>query len=535
EPGAAREQIAAVAAAPVPDLAQPFAFELRCRVVDADGLPVAGAHAAVAPPGCALALSPPTDADGRVSVTFRARVPALVLAVGYAYQGTHTSLQQVTMTAGEVAEVGFVAGLAPLPANVRIDALGRQIVTSPECSQGQRDCRTCHQGMVAANVFEVRGAWGSGLHPDAVFGDRLVTPPVVAEVAFDSNSWYVAGVGSGLSKPGEWGRIEGRVFGADGNPVGGVLVHGQQADFAAGVHSNGDGSFLLPWRRPATGVVELRAGGGPEGLASRSLELTGDHTAGIDLLLQTGSTLRGVVRGARSGGNGMRVEYVAAPGHDGDVATVGPDGRFAFANLAPGPGRLLLWGTAGEKLPIAEEPSVLPDGREVVFDLLRRGPANGGLRVCVRGHDGELTKDLEVRAWQVDTGRGAFLDRGEDGAMHMHGLVAGFYRVELGACGSGWRDLGQHWVDGQGLADLGTVPLAAPVTLRLEGGEAISGVEIYSCNGIVDLRAAELAAGQRELALPAGKWLVLWPRDGLLGWRQVDLVANTAASVRLDR
>jgi hypothetical protein len=36
--------------------------------------------------------------------------------------------------------------------------------------------------------------------------------------------------------------------------------------------------------------------------------------------------------------NGARVEYVAPAGSDGDVATVGPDGRFAFANLPPGPG-----------------------------------------------------------------------------------------------------------------------------------------------------------------------------------------------------
>ena len=77
------------------DLAQPYEFELRARVVDADGLALGGGHLALAPPGCALALSDPMDGYGRVTVRWRARAKVLTMAVGFAFQGDHTSLQQV--------------------------------------------------------------------------------------------------------------------------------------------------------------------------------------------------------------------------------------------------------------------------------------------------------------------------------------------------------------------------------------------------------------------------------------------------------
>jgi hypothetical protein len=80
-------------------LAQPYAFELRARVVDADGLPFGGGYVALAPPGCALGLSEPMNAEGRVTVKWRARAKELTMAVGFAFQGKHTSLQQVTVVA----------------------------------------------------------------------------------------------------------------------------------------------------------------------------------------------------------------------------------------------------------------------------------------------------------------------------------------------------------------------------------------------------------------------------------------------------
>ncbi len=348
------------------DLRQPFAFELRARVVDADGLPIAGAHLAVAPPGCALALSPQqTDANGCVAMTWQARVPALTIAVGLAYQGSHTALQELRVVAGTIAELHFVGGNAPMPAQVRIDELGRQIVTMPDCAQGQADCRKCHEGLPGVNLFTVRGSWQAGLHPDAVFGDRLaVAPPNPAP----ESGWTIGVSGPrhfGIAPAAPRSRITGRVFSANGEPAAGVRVWVYRTGVGGGgMTTKADGAFRLGWPNGSDGEVSVRAGGGPEGLATRTVDLRGDGIVPVDLILETGRTLCGRALGADGGPlNGARVEFVGAPGGDSDLATVGPDGAFAFANLPPGPARLLLWGVRGEKLPIAEERAIpLADG-----------------------------------------------------------------------------------------------------------------------------------------------------------------------------
>ncbi len=523
-----REQVAA-APSGASDLQQPFAFELRFRIVDADGLPIAGAAAALAPRGCALCLSPPTDRDGRVTVTWRGRSPTLTMAVGQVDEGNHTALQLITVTAGQVAHVCFVAGLAPVPASVRLDSLGRQVVTLPTCSEARMDCRSCHVGMVAANVFEVNGLMRPGLHPDAVFGYQLETGPELE--AFDNMTEGAEIAGA----PDRRRSILGRVFGVDGQPLGGARVVARQGTIQASVSAKADGSFVLRCPSSLAGPVEIRAGGGPEGQAVRSVDVVGESTAGVDLLLQTGRTLRGSVRGIDGKNlNGARIEYVASPGEDGDVATVGPDGAFAFANLPAGPARLLVWGAAGEKLPIAEEP-VVADAGEVVIDLRSRAGVSGRLRVSLPHRKADATGPLEVRAWQVQTGRGMFLDRREDGAFYAHGLAAGFYRIEVGAAGSGYQDLGQHWVDGLGLADLGAVQPSTPGRLLIEGAESLAALELYARGGDCDVRADEAVLKRPELSLPAGPWLAFWREEGVVVSREFTLVGGTTTTLRVGR
>ncbi|HEX6813342.1 MAG TPA: sigma-70 family RNA polymerase sigma factor [Planctomycetota bacterium] len=535
EERAARDPVAGAAAAALPELAQPYEFELRGRAVGADGLPIGGAHVALAPPACALALSEQTDAEGRVVVKWRARAEQLTMAVGLALQGDHTSLQQITVTAGVPADVSFVAGIAPLPSQVHVDAFGRQVVTMPECSQGKADCTICHEAIKGPRLFEVRGAMRVGLHPDAVFGDRLaVAPPDPQVVTLDDVGAWERTSGAMLHGPSRH-RIEGRVFGPDGNPAVRVAVQFLRSDARSGTHTDARGFFWMT-KPPGEGPVTVRAGGGPEGLATLAIEVAGERTTVPDLILDTGRTLRGRVRGSDGKNlNGARVEYLAPPGSDGDVATAGPDGTFAFANLPPGPGRLLVWGVAGEKFPIAEEPSVLPHGGDVDLDLRQRAAVNGGLRVFVRGHDGGAPPDLEVRAWQQQTRRGAFLDRREDGAFHAHGLMAGFYQIEIGALATGWRDLGVHWVDGTAVADLGTVSLPPPARCRIEADANLDGLELYASRADLVVRADEVAPWTRDLLLPAGRWLALWKRDGELVMREVDLSASATVTMRDDR
>ncbi|MEO6593277.1 MAG: sigma-70 family RNA polymerase sigma factor [Planctomycetota bacterium] len=519
-------------------LEQPFAFELRCRVHDANGMRIGGAQIAVAPPACALALWPQaTDGQGEVVLSWRGKVPTMTMALGLVHGNQRTALQQITVTAGLEASLTLVAGAAPLPASARVDELGRQIVTMPECSQGNAACGACHQGMPAPDMFAIRGQWRQGLHPDAFFGDRLAAAPPpssVAEAAFDSNQWHsMVGVG-GLLATGS--VVTECVFGADGKPAPGARVEIHRPNFfGGGTHTKADGTFRFPWPTGGDGPATVRAGGGPEGFATTTIEVVGDRANHVDLILETGPTLRGQVIG--HGGksmNGARIEYVAGPGLDGDLATVGPDGRFAFANLPAGAGTLLVWGVHGEKLPVAEERLVVPGG-EVVLDLRSGAGITGSVRLFVRAHDGEPPNDVEVRIWQVQTGRGAFLDRLETGGFHAHGLAAGFYRLEVGAIATGFRDLGPQWVDGSGPVELGTVQLSPPGRVHIEALAEGPEFELYARRADLDVRACDIMPWTRDVDLPPGRWLLLCNRGGKRIARDFELTAGASSTVSLVR
>ncbi|HEU4420501.1 MAG TPA: RNA polymerase sigma factor, partial [Planctomycetota bacterium] len=235
--GKERSADRSVVASESPDvlaLAQPHEFELRARIVDSNGMAISGVRVALAPPLCALApVLSPSDNEGCVTVKWRGRVPAMKVAVGLlaasslfgAHSGPSTSLQEVHVAAGVPAELHFVAGVAPLPAQVRVDELGRQVVTMPDCSQGKADCRSCHQEMAGANLFEARGMWRVGLHPHATFGDLVAIDPTEVTAGPDlvfTEDMVMSELPatSGAGRPAAMQRsIVGRVFGADGKPL----------------------------------------------------------------------------------------------------------------------------------------------------------------------------------------------------------------------------------------------------------------------------------------------------------------------------
>jgi hypothetical protein len=118
----------------------------------------------------------------------------------------------------------------------------------------------------------------------------------------------------------------------------------------------------------------------------------------------------------------------------------------------------------------------------------------------------------EARVWQNDSGRGAVMELTEDAAFVVPGLSAGFYRVEVGGEAVGWRDLGQHWVDGKNVCDLGVTELPRPGRVHVTRAAGIAGApELYARRPEGDVRAEDVARGVGEtLLLPAGEWLALW-------------------------
>jgi hypothetical protein len=111
----------------------------------------------------------------------------------------------------------------------------------------------------------------------------------------------------------------------------------------------------------------------------------------------------------------------------------------------------------------------------------------------------------------------------------------GFYRVEVGALAGGWRDLGVHWVDGTGVADLGTVALARPGALRIDTPYDLEALELVALRADLPVRALELAPWTREVELPAGRWRALWKRGEHVVARDLVLAAGVTTVLTASR
>jgi hypothetical protein len=331
------------------------------------------------------------------------------------------------------------------------------------------------------------------------------------------------------------GSITGTVYGEDGKPVGGLrVIWSQEPDRPLGrTFTDKDGRFVFEKVTP--GTVEVRAGGGSTGLGRVTRQVFAGKAENVDVTLQVGATVRGRAAGADGAAlEGWRVEYVAHDEPWTDGATVGKDGTFEFANLPPGSGRLLLWNKDAPALPVALEPTVLPDAGEVRFDLRARGEAKASVRLRALLPDGVDQAAAEVRIWQVATGRGAAVPKVKDGAFELGGLCAGFYRLEVGGEAVGWLDLGQHWIDGLGAVDLGSVRLPKPGILHLRNRAAGCPVEVWLRRDDLDVRA-EFEIGERnDLTLPAGRWVVLWGGPSARRAREFTIAAGAPGELDLD-
>lgn len=546
-PAQLRREEAAPAASlpPALDLAHPYQFELRCRVIDRDGLPVRGAQVFLAPQACALNTWPELSGDdGSVVVRWRGRQETMWITLGVRRSDLNQLLRQVEVRAGAQREIVLLGeqrqqGTFHLAMKHSADSRAKgtvsfllQALDDSGCENAGAavDCRGCHQGPQVRGVFDVRLKMRGGLHPEATFADLLL-PRASAELLAAKPELIDAEVGSvvegaghasgavvsliGRSPPptAALGRIVGRVFAADGAPAAGVTVAwGRDLTRQANrTRTSKDGSFAIDGA-PA-GSIDLRCGGGDLGQATTVLSVVERIETRADVLLRLGAVIQGHALG-RDGAPlaGWRVEYIAHDESWSDACTVRDDGTFVLPNLTAGGGKLLLWPKQGTQLPAAIESSVLADVAEVVFDLRQRGEPRGGIRLRALLPPGVTDVAAEARVWQNESGRGAVMELTQEGAFVLAGLAAGFYRVEIGGEAVGWRDLGQHWVDGKRVCDLGVTELPRPGRVHVTRAEGIAEPpELYARRLDGDVRAEDVARGVGDtLLLPAGQWLALW-------------------------
>ncbi len=476
---------------PAPWLAHPYELALEITVRDEFGVPVEGYTPELAPAGGELRrTTAATDADGRVVVRWAARRPRVDVDV----RDPRGHRRLVPVAHGRPARITMLQR-GPL------QAVAWQSVVLVASVEGSGSC--------VIRASRPSRMLQPGLHPHAVFAEqgivRLRAPASTLDeaptelavgssiVSFDDVVLDFGKLGvrgstlslrvHGFEPPSrdadadadaaaDTAGLEGVVYGEDGAPTAHVPValfgaSPQPLDRAV---TDADGRFTFA--RLVPNELQVRAGGGPEGLAQTTVRV-GEGTSHVSLQLRQERCVRGVLRrpdGAAIGG--AQIEWHAADGTWADATTTGDDGRFVLANLPPGPGMLLAWGDG--RLPIAHEPGVIADAGEVV--LVHDPDADRALRLAPRAPDGIDLAGVQVLARQLATGIGVAVEAPKPPAGDAAAAAAppwrladvppGHLDVALTRPGCGHVPLGRHWFDGRADVDLGDVALPAPGRVR---------------------------------------------------------------------
>ncbi len=517
------ERVAAEGPAPEPWLLHPFTMELEVRIVDPLGLPVQGHTLQLAPFGCPMCNAPAaTDADGRVLVSWRSRTPSMEIDFAeplglrrrlQVEQGKRTSI----VLLGEASSGQSFRLVSSTNGNGNVAVLGDVPVLS---------------SFFRANSFG-GGDTGmrAGLHPFASFGESClvpIDPPTeegpASEVTFtlgsrnisfslDALTFKVDNDGKAGNAAPEAARIAGTVFDEQGKPQAktAVALLGAGPQPVQRVETDDAGAFVF--ENVVAGNYTVRAGGDRAGLGTSSAVAT-TGTTPTTVHLRTGSCIRG--RALDAAGKAManaRLEWRAADGSWVDGTRTGDDGSFVFANLPGGPGSVLLFPGDGERrLPLAQQPALLPDTGDV---LLQPKDAGSSLRVQPIRTAGAGAPT--VRAWQIDTGLAMRMKapEGEGDTWTLDHLPAGFYELEAHSKDAGRKPLGRHWLDGKATVDLGRVELAksGEIAFTLPPGLLPASAEQQACE-LYQLRRDTDVRGEaspppldKAIRLPIGDWV----------------------------
>lgn len=233
------------------------------------------------------------------------------------------------------------------------------------------------------------------------------------------------------------GRIVGRVLDPEGSPVAGasVMQFGPD-DFSRGPLKTGaDGGFSVEEAEPGTWRLSARAEGFA-GSPAREVEVKAGEDSVVELRLERGGVVEGVVRGLE----GSELDRCRVLG-GGAETRVQPDGSFRLEGVRPGR--------------VTVRAMVVPGGRarSVVVDL--PDPAEPAWVEIDFGGGATLTgtvtraglgvPGLAVSVIAVGGTEGASTTTGEDGAWRVEGLEPGEYQVQVRTPGAEVLT-GQHLV-----------------------------------------------------------------------------------------
>lgn len=505
------------------DLQHSYEYRMLCRVRDRDGLIIRGIKVAIAPRANALnAWHKRTDAAGEVVIDWRGKSPTMRMWVGLSRGFSAQVLQEVEVRAGSTLEVGL------------LDSAGGASGMCGLAMSASMNCRDCHLSSQQSKLFDLRLRTRQRLHPQSLLSDLLLGDTgarSAGETPLEETSTEVA---SEMPPPPPSTGITGTVRNRDGEPVGGAtVIWSRSPDLPSGrTKSRPNGTFQMPLS--AEGTVEVRAGGGPYGIARARVQAVAGKKIKCDLFLDPGRTLTGRVLVPEGHSlDDWRIEYLSQDVSWVDGVDVRPDGTFTLANLPTNSGSILLW-SGKSRLPAAIE-SYAATETEVTFDMRGDRTPAGSLRVQVLQPEDDIERNCSAFAFQADTGRGSVIPRTKDGAFELVGLRAGFYHVVLIGSPFGRLDLGEQWVDGQTLVDLGAHRLPDPGLLRVPDRALADNLELYLRRPDMDICAMRVERRQTEFLVPAGDWLMMWGEQDAPQMRTFSIKASETITVPIAR
>lgn len=525
-PDAPEDEVAEIAA-------MPYLLALEVHVVDEHGLPVKGYSPRLAPPGGDLQSRwGSTDEHGVLRIELPAR--AARAAVEILDPRRHRRLVQ--LQAGAATRLTLVK-----------PASEEQLV-----AWGTKKFVASSYRTAALDVSAQTVAQTEPLHPGTLFVDPALvsTQPEEEEEPGEYELLEVATLGTfsaptrfTITRSGRSGALveldagdlepevaagcalEGYVFGEDGRAAVDVpvVLLGEGPQPIARTVTDKHGQWRLEGL--VMGPRTLRAGGGPEGLATQGIEVTAGVGAGTATLnLHKDACVRGVLidpTGAPVAG--ATVDWHAADGSWADRTTTGDDGAFVLANMPPAvPGTLTAWNEkAGYRMPVAVRRDVRADAGPVTLTATAVDAA--GI-ACTLAEE-HRSDPVRLRVRQLDTGFSRSLElvreRGpESGPLRwrLEHLIAGHYELELWLPGIGAVPLGRHWLEDEATCDLGMVSLPPPARLHFDlpnGQQPPDDLrfELIGKRRDFDVEMTTMPGVQNDLLLPPGDYVLLQRRS----------------------